>query len=67
MSAKTVPAIGPATQPPSFGWRNGLLLAGDALAFVGFAAAGGNSHREGLDVGQTLAVAAPFFAGWLAI
>jgi hypothetical protein len=47
-----------------------LLVAGDALAFLVFAAIGRSSHGEaaGLDaVLQVVATAAPFAVGWFAV
>lgn len=57
--------------PARAGWsRSALLVAGDALAFLVFAAAGRASHGEaaGLDAAlQVAETAAPFVAGWLLV
>lgn len=64
VTTETVPTPSSSAHPIR-GWRTGLLVAGDALSFVAFAAAGGSSHGEAMDVGHTLVIAAPFFAGWV--
>jgi hypothetical protein len=51
-------------------WRALLLIAGDALAFVVFAAIGRRSHGEVVGLaalGQVLWTAAPFALGWFAV
>ncbi len=50
--------------------RTALLIGGDVIAFLVFAAIGRRSHGEaaGLDaLFQVAATAAPFIAGWLAV
>lgn len=50
--------------------RVALLVAGDVVAFLAFAALGRESHgmATGLAaVGETVVTAAPFVAGWLAV
>lgn len=44
--------------------RKALLVGGDALALLAFAAIGRANHGESLDLGSVLSVAWPFLAGW---
>ena len=43
--------------------RKALLVGGDALALLVFAAIGRRNHGENLDIGSILSVAWPFLAG----
>ena len=44
-----------------------LSIALDLVVLIGFAAIGRRSHGEGNALGDTLAVAWPFVAAWLAV
>ncbi|CAK0753841.1 hypothetical protein CVIRNUC_002251 [Coccomyxa viridis] len=44
--------------------RKALLVGGDALALLAFAAVGRRNHGESLNIGSIFSVAWPFLAGW---
>ena len=50
-----------------FSWRLPLLIAGDALCFVIFAAMGLRSHQEGQGIGDVLLTAYPFALAWFLV
>ncbi len=47
------------------GWMSPILLGGDALAFLAFAALGRNQHHEASGVLAAVQTAWPFIAGWV--
>ena len=47
--------------------RGELLVAGDLLVFLLFAALGRQSHEEGANLVQVVGTAAPFAIGWFAV
>lgn len=63
---RKAPTPGAATRR-GFSWRLPLLIAGDALSFVLFAALGLRSHQEGQGIGDVLLTAYPFALAWFLV
>lgn len=61
-----VPTPGSAVRR-GFSWRLPLLIAGDALCFVLFAAMGLRSHQEGQGPADVLVTAYPFALAWFLV
>jgi hypothetical protein len=65
-ASSAAPADVQAASRPSV-WPIVALVAGDAVSFLVFAAAGRQSHHEANALGQIVLTAVPFAAGWFAV